>query len=199
MTNQRHQQALRGGVPLGCNGSVPIRARGSEKLVSCGAGLSLSGTASTRIASRRKPERSRRAQHGPFPYEHRIAQGFLAFVRSRADGPLFYNPEGSRKDGADPTNPRRSRAVKCRERLATWVREASPILTSSQPTAERHTFKQIAESPFAGPIRPKDRRVRPGASLRLAYRTGPASDILGCVPWAWGIGCISVSGNGVSS
>jgi hypothetical protein len=28
---------------------------------------------------------------------------------------------------------------------------------------------------------------------------GPASDILGCVPWAWGNGCISLSGNGANS
>jgi hypothetical protein len=56
-------------------------------------------------------------------HEHLIAQGFLDFVKTRGDGPLFYNPENISKGSADPTNPRRPRAVKTRERLATWVRK----------------------------------------------------------------------------
>jgi hypothetical protein len=40
------------------------------------------------------------------------------------------------------------------------------------------------------------RGARGRASLRLAYRAGPASDILRCAPGPWGIGCISVNGNG---
>jgi integrase len=57
-------------------------------------------------------------------HEHLIVQGFLDFVATRGEGPLFYNPERAGEAGADPTNPRRPRAVKTRERLARWVRRA---------------------------------------------------------------------------
>jgi integrase len=79
-------------------------------------------------------------------HEHLIAQGFLDFVKSRGDGPLFYNPERTPKAGVDPTNPRRPRAVKTRERLAAWVRRIGVDDPNVRPNhAWRHTFKQIAE------------------------------------------------------
>jgi integrase len=79
-------------------------------------------------------------------HEHLIAQGFLDLVKTRGDGPLFYNPENISKGSADPTNPRRPRAVKTRERLATWVRKIGVKDPQVRPNhAWRHTFKQIAE------------------------------------------------------
>jgi integrase len=60
-------------------------------------------------------------------------------------GPLFCN-EAKAKAAADidPTNPKRPRAVKARERLATWVREIGVADPELQPNhAWRHTFKQI--------------------------------------------------------
>jgi hypothetical protein len=79
-------------------------------------------------------------------HEHLIAQGFVDFVRTRGDGPLFYNPENTAKGIADPTNPRRPRAVKTRERLATWVRKIGVKDPQVRPNHARcHTFKQIAE------------------------------------------------------
>jgi integrase len=78
-------------------------------------------------------------------HEHLVAQGFLDFVRSKGKGPLFYIPSPHPQD-EDPTNPRRPRATKARERLAAWVRRlgiADPELRPNH--AWRHTFKQIAE------------------------------------------------------
>lgn len=80
-------------------------------------------------------------------HEHLFAQDFLAFVKSRGKGPLFYNhePDGNGKK-VDAGNPRRPRAVKTRERLAEWVRELGVTDKGIRPNhAWRHTFKQIAE------------------------------------------------------
>jgi hypothetical protein len=57
-------------------------------------------------------------------HEHIIEQGFLDFVRSRRDGPLFYN---LRRDTTpdDPAKPKRARSVTVVNRLATWVRARS--------------------------------------------------------------------------
>jgi integrase len=77
-------------------------------------------------------------------HEHIIEQGFLDFVKSRRDGPLFYNP---RKDDMpdDPTKPRRARSVTTVNRLATWVRALGVTDKEIQPThAWRHTFKARA-------------------------------------------------------
>jgi len=79
-------------------------------------------------------------------HEHIIAQGFLDFVASRANGPLFYNGDRNGDADSDPTNPKRPRAVKTRERLAAWVRELGVVDSELSPNhAWRHTFKQIAE------------------------------------------------------
>lgn len=78
-------------------------------------------------------------------HSHIIEMGFLDFVKTRGDGPLFYNPNGGRRSKGEATNPTRPRAVKTRERLAAWVRELGVTDKSISPThAWRHTFKSIA-------------------------------------------------------
>ena len=77
-------------------------------------------------------------------HEHIIEQRFLDFVRSRRDGPLFFNP---RKDATpdDPTKPKRARSVTVVNRLATWVRALGVTDKEIQPNhAWRHTFKARA-------------------------------------------------------
>jgi integrase len=82
-------------------------------------------------------------------HEHLIEQGFLDFVKTNGVGPLFYNdaPRTTRTKPAppdDPTNPKRPRAVKARERVASWVRDlgiSDPELLPNH--AWRHTFKAI--------------------------------------------------------
>lgn len=76
-------------------------------------------------------------------HEHLIKQGFGRFVKASGEGPLFYN-EAKDKSGDDPTNPKRPRAVKARERIAAWVREIGVTDPELQPNhAWRHTFKAI--------------------------------------------------------
>src|SRR5262249_50402454 len=54
-------------------------------------------------------------------HEHLIEQGFIEFVKSKGNGPLFYN--ASKHHGAsDPLNPKRHPAVMVRQKLADWVR-----------------------------------------------------------------------------
>jgi integrase len=81
-------------------------------------------------------------------HQHLIEQGFLEFVKKHGKGPLFYSTESKRRsDDNDPTNPARSRAVKTRERLASWVRELGVNDAAVSPThGWRHLFKQIAGS-----------------------------------------------------
>ena len=79
-------------------------------------------------------------------HEHLVAQGFLNFVAGKGHGPLFYNPVASSAGNIDPTNPKRPRAVKTRERLAAWVRTQGVTDSEIRPNhGWRHTFKQIAE------------------------------------------------------
>jgi len=76
-------------------------------------------------------------------HAHVIEQGFLDFVKASGGGALFYN-EAKPKRKDDPTNPRRPRAVKARERVAEWVREIGVNDPELQPNhAWRHTFKKI--------------------------------------------------------
>jgi len=79
-------------------------------------------------------------------HEHLIAQGFLEFARSKGNDPLFYNtvsPLRATRD--DPANPVRSRSVKTRERLASWVRSIGVTDLAVRPNhAWRHTFKRRA-------------------------------------------------------
>ena len=78
-------------------------------------------------------------------HEHLIDQGFLDFVASRRNGPLFYNAS---KDGprvSVATSPTKPRYVQARERLATWIRGLGVDDQEISPNhAWRHSFKQIA-------------------------------------------------------
>ena len=79
-------------------------------------------------------------------HEHVLAQGFLAFVASIGNGPLFYEAPSKEPGAGDPTNPRKRRYVKTREHLAAWVRKLGVDDRELQPNhAWRHTFKQIAD------------------------------------------------------
>ena len=78
-------------------------------------------------------------------HAHLIQQGFLDFVRARGKRFLFYDPP-KRKGSSDPTNPKRSRSVSVRQRLAAWVRKLGVTDKELKPNhAWRHTFKQIAD------------------------------------------------------
>jgi integrase len=78
-------------------------------------------------------------------HAHLIEQGFLTFARSKGKGPLFYSTDSPTKTtDDDPTNPRKRRYVKARERLAAWVRDIGVTDRELQPNhAWRDTFKQI--------------------------------------------------------
>jgi integrase len=79
-------------------------------------------------------------------HEHLIKQGFVQFAKGSGDRPLFYNEPNGKVDDADPTNPKRSRAVKARERVAAWVREIGVTDPELQPNhAWRHTFKKVGD------------------------------------------------------
>jgi integrase len=79
-------------------------------------------------------------------HEHLFKQGFVNFAKATSSGPLFYNEITSAPKVDDPTNPRRSRSVKARERLATWVRDTGVVDVELQPNhAWRHTFKKIGD------------------------------------------------------
>jgi integrase len=77
---------------------------------------------------------------------HLIEQGFVQFSKASGEGPLFYNEVKGKADDVDPTNPRRPRAVKARERVAAWVREIGVTDPEVQPNhAWRHTFKKLGD------------------------------------------------------
>jgi integrase len=79
-------------------------------------------------------------------HEHLLAQGFLDFVKASGDGPLFYNV-AEVEAAIDPTNPKKPRHVKTRERVGTWVRDdvgiKDPELSPNH--AWRHTFKATGD------------------------------------------------------
>ncbi len=78
-------------------------------------------------------------------HEHVIAQGFLDYVKSRGDGPLFYNPDERVRVSADTTKPRTPRASQARDDLREWTRSLGIVHREVQPThGWRHTFKQRA-------------------------------------------------------
>jgi integrase len=77
-------------------------------------------------------------------HDHLIEQGFLAFAEANGDGPLFYDEPKQPAAADDPTNPRKPRYVKARQRLAVWVRGLGindPELSPNH--AWRHTFKAV--------------------------------------------------------
>jgi integrase len=78
-------------------------------------------------------------------HEHLLSQGFLTFVASRHNGPLFYNAVKGEARVSAATNPVKARYVKARERLAAWIRGLGIKDSEVRPNhAWRHTFKQVA-------------------------------------------------------
>jgi integrase len=85
-------------------------------------------------------------------HEHLIAQGFLGYVKSKGQGPLFYSPtqlsEAKPAGGApaDITRPKRPRATGVRNRLGEWIRSLGIVDKEVGPNhGWRHAFKQIAD------------------------------------------------------
>jgi integrase len=78
-------------------------------------------------------------------HDHLIAQGFLAFVKKREEGPLFYKPRSTTTTTeADPLKRKKAPAAQVRQRLAEWVRELGVTDTEVSPNhGWRHLFKQI--------------------------------------------------------
>jgi integrase len=78
-------------------------------------------------------------------HEHLLEQGFLDFVVSRRNGPLFYKQSKAEAPASAATNPKKPRASRARERLATWIRGLGINDKEVRPNhAWRHSFKQIA-------------------------------------------------------
>jgi len=77
-------------------------------------------------------------------HNHLIEQGFLDFVKSKGDGPLFYRPRRAQGDNSEPTKQSKSPAAQARQRLAAWVRKIGVNDEHLSPNhAWRHTFKLI--------------------------------------------------------
>ena len=73
-------------------------------------------------------------------HPHLVEMGFVRFVLSRPDGPLFYSPERSR--GGSAMNPAYK---KVGEKLAAWVREIGVDDPGVDPNhGWRHRFKTVA-------------------------------------------------------
>jgi integrase len=78
-------------------------------------------------------------------HAHLIEQGFLDFVASRRNGPLFYNAVKGEPRVSVATSPTKPRYVQARERLAMWIRSLGINDKEVSPNhAWRHSFKQIA-------------------------------------------------------
>jgi integrase len=109
--------------------------------------------------------KTRKARAVPI-HAHVIEQGFLEFVRSRGNGPLFYNPIDD-QGPSDPLNPKRPRSVSVRQKLAKWIRKLGVTDGELKPNhAWRHTFKARAD--------------RAGISERMSdYITGHAQKTVG--------------------
>src|SRR5262249_53787724 len=78
-------------------------------------------------------------------HEHLVAQGFLKFVESHDEDPLFYRPDRTAKND-DLLKVKKPRAAQVRQRLAKWIADLGVKAPGLQPNhAWRHTFKQIAD------------------------------------------------------
>lgn len=121
----------------GARGGEITQLRGTDAIVR-------DGVNALRITPEAGTVKTRNARTVPL-HEHLVAQGFLAYAKSKGSEPLFFNrPTAKHTD--DPTNPRKARYVKTRERVAEWVRSLGVSDPELQPNhAWRHTFKQIAD------------------------------------------------------
>jgi hypothetical protein len=95
-------------------------------------------------------------------HAHLIDQGFLDFVASHRNGPLFYNASNGEPRVSVATSPTKPRYVQARERLAMWIRglgvndkEISPNPPSTHPilgdelrALRRLQREQQPKSPF---------------------------------------------------
>jgi len=102
-----------------------------------------SGIAAVKITPEAGTTKTGRTRTVPL-HKHLIQQGFLEFVKSNGNGPLFYNEPKDITATSDPTNPRKPRYVKAREHVASWVRCIGindPELSPNH--AWRHTFKAV--------------------------------------------------------
>jgi integrase len=114
-------------------------------------------------------------------HEHIIEQGFIDFVKSKGDGPLFYNTKSARRSAAnDPTKPVRPRSVTTRSRLAEWVRKDCRVTDPevSPNHSWRHTFKRRAAR--AG-IEPRIRDAMCGHAPKVVgdeYETPDTTDLI---------------------
>ncbi|NTE66165.1 integrase [Agrobacterium tumefaciens] len=79
-------------------------------------------------------------------HPHLIEQGFVQFIRTMPEGPIFFDP--SRYRGGTNGNPQ---SKKVGERLAAWVRGLGVTDTRIKPNhAWRHLFKTEARGVFMG-------------------------------------------------
>ena len=79
-------------------------------------------------------------------HEHLIEMGFLDFIKSVGDGPLFYDEEARRTTNEEITKPPKPPSVLVRDKLGEWVRKDVKVTDPAiRPNhAWRHTFKRIA-------------------------------------------------------
>jgi len=107
-------------------------------------------------------------------HEHLIAQGFIEFVRTQGDGPLFYNLRAAAAGEVDPLNPERSPSIKTRGRLGAWVRELGITDPEVGPThGWRNTFQRIADR--VGIAEKMSDRITGHAPASIGRRYGPAT------------------------
>jgi integrase len=79
-------------------------------------------------------------------HQHLIAQGFLRFIETHRDGPLFYKPRPATTTAAedDPLKRKKAPAAQVRQRLADWVRQLGITDPEVSPNhGWRHTFKAV--------------------------------------------------------
>jgi integrase len=105
--------------------------------------VELNGVPAIKITPEAGTQKTRKSRTVPL-HEHLIEQGFLEFARASGRGPLFYKELKGSPERDDATNPKKPRAVKAREHLATWVRDLGVKDPEVKPNhAWRETFKQI--------------------------------------------------------
>jgi hypothetical protein len=143
----RHEfRTLGGRCRIGLCGSVMVAADWGTNMLSMRRPVAPRvSTASPPKFKMRGPPPSPQARPPPRTDAVQTGQGFLEFVKSRGDGPLFYDPV-EENGPSDPLNPRRPPAVVVRQKVAAWVRGLGIADDELSPThAWRHTFKQIAD------------------------------------------------------